>query len=158
LPTKRQQLNWVAYDRLHDTYYSWPGRTPGSRIDTTYTKVYVDDALLLYYNTAIDATPYSSSLHVYSPDDQVENNIVRSNNLAFKSNGSAYPRSAVFNDRDVQLGDVVHLTYVSEGDCDVTELWSTVVGFSSENVASRIRPASADGHNQATVSVRPAKL
>jgi len=142
-----------AYDRLHDTTYSWPQRNPGSRIDDKYTKVYIDDALLLYYNTAVDATPYScGSLHVYSPNDRPENNIVRSHNLAFKSNGAAYPRSGVFADRDVQLGDVVHMTYVSPGDCTATELWSTVTGFSSDNVKSRIAPASAEGHNQPSIT------
>jgi len=142
-----------AYDRLHDTTYSWPQRNPGSRVDDTYTKVYIDDALLLYYNTAVDATPYScGSLHVYSPNDRPENNIVRSHNLAFKSNGAAYPRSAVFADRDVQLGDVVHMTYVSPGNCNVTELWSTVTGFGSDNVKSRIEPANAEGHNQPSIT------
>ena len=142
-----------AYDRLHDTTYSWPQRNPGSRVDDKYTKVYIDNALLLYYNTAVDATPYScGSLHVYSPNDRPENNIIRSHNLAFKSNGSAYPRSGVFHDRDVQLGDVAHLTYVAPGDCTVTDLWSTVTGFSSDNVKSRIEPAHADGHNQASIT------
>jgi hypothetical protein len=141
-----------AYDRLHDTTYSWPQRNPGSRVDDKYTKVYIDNALLLYYNTAVDATPYScGSLHVYSPNDRPENNIIRSHNLAFKSNGAAYPRSAVFADRDVQLGDVAHVTYVAPGDCAVSELWSTVTGFGSDNVKSRIEPATADSHNQATV-------
>jgi hypothetical protein len=140
------------YDRLHDTTYAWPQRNPGSRVDDMYTKVYIDNALLLYYNTAVDATPYScGSLHVYSPNDRSENNIIRSHNLAFKSNGAAYPRSAVFGDRDVQLGDVAHVTYVAPGDCAVSELWSTVTGFGSDNVKSRIEPAIADSHNQATV-------
>ena len=142
-----------AYDRLTDTTYAWPQRNPGSRIDDKYTKVYIDNALLLYYNTAVDATPYScGSLHVYSPNDRPENNIIRSHNLAFKSNGAAYPRSAVFADRDVQLGDVVHMTYVAPNTCTVTELWSTVTGFGSDNVKSRIEPAQADGHNQQAVS------
>ena len=141
-----------SYDRLTDTTYAWPQRNPGSRIDDKYTKVYIDNALLLYYNTAVDATPYScGSLHVYSPDDRPENNIIRSHNLAFKSNGAAYPRSAVFADRDVQLGDVVHMTYVAPNTCTVTELWSTVTGFGSDNVKSRIEPAQADGHNQQAV-------
>lgn len=141
-----------AYDRLHDTCYPWPQRLPGSRVDDMYTKVFIDDALLLYYNTAVDATPYScGSLHVYSPNDRPQNNIVRSHNLAFKSNGAAYPRSAVFADRDVQLGDVVHMTYVAPGNCAVSELWSTVTGFSSDNVQSRIEPAVADGYNKPTV-------
>jgi len=140
------------YDRLNDTTYAWPQRNPGSRVDDMYTKVYIDNALLLYYDTAVDATPYScGSLHVYSPNDRPENNIIRSHNLAFKSNGAAYPRSSVFADRDVQLGDVVHVTYVAPNTCTVTELWSTVAGFGSDNVKSRIEPAQADGHNQPAV-------
>ena len=140
-----------AYDRLHATTYAWPQRTAGSRVDDSYTKVYIDSALMLYYNTAADNTGISAGLTVYSPDDGVTNNSVRSTALAFKSNGSAYPRSGVFHDRDVQLGDVVHMTYVASGSCEVTELWSDVIGFSSDNVKSRIEPAVAGGHNQQTI-------
>lgn len=152
VPSEKSASMLGSYDRLHDTTFAWPNRTAGGLVDDMYTKVYIDNALLLYYNTAVDATPYScGSLHVYSPDDRSENNIIRSHNLSFKSNGALYPRSAVFNDRDVKLGDTVHVTYVAPGDCTVTDLWSTITGFASDKVNSRIQPAHADGHNQPTV-------
>lgn len=147
-----------AYDRLHDTFYPWPQRQPGSMIDNPYTKLYIDKALLQYYSTESDATDYSDSetpelAAIYSPDAVRLNNVVRSGMLAFKSNGASYPRSNVFNDRDVQLGDVVHLRHVAVGDaCAETHLWSSVVGFSSDNVASRIEVAVSDEDNQDTIA------
>jgi len=95
------------YDRLNDTCYPWPQRLPGSVVDLPYVKLYVDDAMLRYYqhnmgesDTTITAVPGKT-------------NWVQSSTLSFKSNGAAYPRSSVFFDRDVQLGDVVQLRTVS---------------------------------------------
>ena len=147
-----------AYNRSADTCYPWPQRKPGSMIDNPYTKLYIDKALLQYYSTESDATDYSDSetpelAAVFSPDNVRLNNVVRSGMLAFKSNGASYPRSNVFNDRDVQLGDVVHLRHVDDNEaCTVTHLWSSVVGFSSDNVASRIEVAVNDEDNQNTIA------
>lgn len=131
-----------AYDRLNDVCYSWPQRTAGSRVDMGYVKLYADDAMLRYY------------IHNMGEEDTVitavENklNWIQSSNLSFKSNGAAYPRSAVFNDRDVQLGDVVKLRAVSaDDDCDETILETYVSGFASELVDSRILPAKSDVNN-----------
>ena len=147
-----------AYDRLNDTFYPWPQRKPGSTIDNPYTKLYIDKALLQYYSTESDATEYGDaetpeSAAVYSPDNVQMNNVIRSDMLAFKSNGSAYPRSNVFKDRDVQLGDVVHLRHVDDNEaCTVTHLYTSVVGFSSDNVDSLIEPAVSDEDNQVTIA------
>ena len=90
-----------AYDRLNDTCYAWPQRKAGSRIDQGYVKLFIDDAMLRYYihnmgesDTTITSVPGKT-------------NWIQSSTLSFKSNGAAYPRSSVFNDRDVQLGDIV---------------------------------------------------
>jgi hypothetical protein len=136
-----------AYDRLNDTCYPWPQRVAGSKVDPTYTKVYIDNALLQYYthNIGVGSTVVTAV--------SGRSNWINASDLSFKSNGSAYPRSAVFGDRDVQLGDVVKLRVVStDNDCDEVVLETTVAGFASELVSSRILPAEADVNNQDSTS------
>ena len=144
--TEKQTIALGAYNRLADTCYPWPQRKPGSVVDQDYVKVYLDNALLKYYD------------HSMADEDtditavEGKNNWVHSNNKSFKSNGSAYPRSSEFADRDVQLGDVVYLRSVDAGNnCLETELWTEVTGFASEAVDSRVLPATSDAGNQATV-------
>lgn len=144
-----------AYDRLNDTCYTWPQRLAGSRVDMPYTKLYIDDALLEYYKHDIGV----GSTVVTAVAGR--NNWIQASDLAFKSNGAAYPRSSVFADRDVQLGDVVKVRVVSEdSDCDEVVVETTVVGFASEQVSSRILPATADVDNQdsATATVATTEL
>lgn len=132
-----------AYDRLNDTCYAWPQRKAGSRIDQGYVKLFIDDAMLRYYihnmgesDTTITSVPGKT-------------NWIQSSTLSFKSNGAAYPRSSVFNDRDVQLGDIVKLRAVSQDDdCNETVLETYVTGFASDLVASRIQPARRDVNNE----------
>jgi hypothetical protein len=132
-----------VYDRLNDTCYPWPQRLAGSRVDPSYVKVYIDDAMLQYYShtvgdnaTTVTAVPGKS-------------NWIQSSNLSFKANGGSYPRSGVFYDRDVQLGDVVKLRVVSaDNDCEETVLETYVTGFASDLVPSRILPAVADVNNE----------
>lgn len=132
-----------TYNRLADTCYAWPHREPGSVVDLPYVKVHIDDAMLKYYvhnigesDTTITAVPGKM-------------NWISSSTLSFKSNSSAYPRSSVFLDRDVQLGDVVQLRSVSaDNDCEETVLETYVTGFASDLVPSRILPAATDVDNQ----------
>ena len=136
-----------AYNRLADTCYTWPQRAAGSLVDLEYTKLYVDNALLLYYEHNL-----TDSATIISPVAD-RRNWIQSNNLSFKSNTSAYPRSGVFNDRDVKVGDRVYLRSVSADiNCDETELWTEVAGFASAPVDSLIAPATADAANQPTVT------
>ena len=140
---EKQHTLLGTYDRLNDTCYAWPQRQPGSVVDLPYVKVHIDDAMLQYYvhnlgesDTTITAVPGKM-------------NWVQSSTLSFKSNGAAYPRSGVFLDRDVQLGDVVQLRSVSaDNDCEETVLETYVTGFASDLVPSRILPATADVNNQ----------
>ena len=131
------------YDYLNDACYAYPGRLAGSRVDDSYTKLYIDNALLKYYEHTVGQTATTISA--------VANRVnwIEASDLAFKTNGAAYPRSSVFGDRDVQLGDVVYLRAVSEdSECEEVELWTTVTGFASETVASEVEAAVADDDNQ----------
>jgi hypothetical protein len=132
------------YDRLNDVCYPWPQRKPGSIVDLAYVKIYMDDALLKYFEHELQST--------YTRITTVEGkfNWIQSDDLSFKSNTSAYPRSSDFLDRDVKAGDVVYLRTVvdNEDDCKELELWTEVVGFASDLVPSLIKPAEADDDNQ----------
>jgi hypothetical protein len=142
---EKEQSALGVYNRLSDTCYPWPGREPGSRIDDTYTKLRVDNALLLYYSHDVG----SPAEHNVTP---VANkpNWIKSNVLSFKTNGSFGRSDDVFYDRDVQLGDVVYLRSVTntETTCVETELETYVTGFASESVDSEIAPAYSDDNNQ----------
>jgi hypothetical protein len=141
-----------AYDYLNDTCYPWPQRLPGSNVDETYTKLYIDDALLLFYEHILGDT--STTITAVSG----RTNWIQSSDLSFKSNGAAYPRSSIFNDRDVQLGDVVYLRAVDTESCEEKELWTSVTGFASELVASQIEDAAADDDNQDTIASTTATI
>lgn len=136
------------YDRLNDVCYPWPGRRPGSIVDLAYGKVFVDDALLKYFEHDLQSTA-TRITHVTG-----KFNWIQSDDLSFKSNTSAYPRSSEFNDRDVKAGDVAYLRTVvdQDGACTEVELWTQVVGFASDLVDSLIKPAEADDDNQPTTA------
>jgi hypothetical protein len=143
-----------AYNRLAETDYAWPGRDPGGVIDMNYVKLYLDDALLLYFSDLISAGSLITAV-------SGRTNWIQSNTLAFKSNGTAYPRSAAFLDRDVKLGDTVYLRCVEDDEaCTEHELWTYVTGFASETVASDVDAAVAEDDNQAdtTASVSIEKI
>lgn len=138
-----------VYDRLNDTCYLWPQRLAGSRIDESYVKLYADNALLLYYEDLIsDVSTVTRA--VEDRVNWIESVAGLGDNAAaayFKTNGG-YPRSSQFNDRDVQLGDVVYLRSVSEDEeCEETELWTYVAGFASETVPAEIENATRDNAN-----------
>ena len=145
--TEKQAIALGAYDRLADTCYPWPLRKPGSVVDQDYVKVYLDNALLKYYAHAMG----DEDTTITAVDGK--NNWVQSDDMSFKSNGAAFPRSGEFADRDVQLGDVVYLRSVDSGNnCLETELWTEVTGFASTAVDSRVLPATFDAANQTTVN------
>lgn len=136
------------YDRLNDVCYPWPGRRPGSIVDLPYAKVYMDNALLKYFEHDLQST-YTTITHVTG-----KFNWIQSDDLSFKSNTAAYPRSSDFLDRDVKAGDVAYLrTVVDQNDeCKEVELWTEVVGFASNLIDSLIKPAEADDDNQPTTA------
>jgi hypothetical protein len=151
---EKGQSRLGAYMYDEDKCYLWPQRLAGSRIDYPYTKLHVDNALLLYYDK-----PISNVLTVVAPVEGRSNWIEAAAGdvedgaaVFFKANGTAYNRSSVFNDRDVKLGDTVYLRSVTGIDCVETTLWTTVAGFASQTVASEIENATGDPNNQATVT------
>lgn len=130
-----------TYDPTSDTAYSWPGRPAGGLVDTTYTRVFIDDALLQYFSDPVDSGSTIATVAGYP-------NRVRSSTLSFAANGTSYPHSATLKDRGVRVGDTVKLT------CTVSDvaytLWSYVSGFVAETVAAVTGTATADAANAST--------
>lgn len=148
---EKKLIRLGKYDATSDHCYLWPGRIPGSRIDFDYTKLYVDNALLLYYEDTI-ANVATTTRPVANRTNWIESVAGTGEGASavyFKTNGG-YPRSAVLNDRDVKLGDTVYLRSVTGEDCEETELWTTVAGFASETIPSEIEDATADLANKNT--------
>lgn len=145
---EKQAIGLGAYDRLADVCYPWPGRKPGSIVDLPYAKLYMDEALLKYFEHDLqDETTSVTAV-------EGKSNWIQSDTLSFKSNTSAYPRSSAFLDRDVKVGDVAYLRTVinTESTCEEKVLWTEVTGFASDLVDSVIKPAENDVNNQPTIA------
>jgi len=126
------------YDTVLDTNYAWPTLPAGAIVDQGYVKVYIKDALLKYYEDGL------SSGSVITKVDGFSNRII-SDTKSFASNGTAYPRSADFYDRNVKVGDVVKVRGISGGQ-SVT-LWTYVKKLIPSVVASSVGTVEVDASN-----------
>jgi hypothetical protein len=136
------------YDSLVDTCYDWPNRVAGGLIDQSYTRVVMKDALLRYFSDDLSA---GDSIVT---DTAYPNRII-ADTLAFADNGTDYPRSAEFLDRDVKVGDIAKIRAVVAS--TPHELWTYVAGFVAEEVAAIVAAATRDTDNAATQSAPTAE-
>lgn len=129
------------YDDSQDTDYLWPNRPAGAVVDTTYTTVYIENALLEYFKD--DAGGGDDILTVAG-----YHNRIKATSLNFATNG-AYGRTAdKFFDRDVKLGDEIRV----RAGTDV--VWATVKDLIANTVSATVAQASFDGNNPALQSVQ----
>lgn len=126
------------YDSVSQHCYPWPNQPAGSVIDLNYTELWIQDALLNYFVETGAGGGDITKVSGY-------NNQIRSSSLSFIANGVAYPRSATFDDRDVQIGDIVKVRVVVNSVEYV--LWTYVNGFVGDVVASTHGAATADANN-----------
>ncbi len=131
-----------VYDRLVDADYAWPNRPAGGIADQAYAKLWIKDALLLYFEDSISAGSTITKLAGY-------NNRIHSNTVNFVENGDDYPRAAALLDRDVQPGDVAKVRGIN-GDSDSVTLWTYVKRVISDEVPSTVAAADEDAANAAT--------
>jgi hypothetical protein len=137
---EKQVISLGEYDSQADSIYSWPEKPAVSKIDSSYVKLFAEEALLEYYvNNA-------SSGSVVAPVAGHKNR-VRDAGTSFKTNG-AYLRSADLYDRDVQLGDRVYIRGVVGG--EEYSLTSSVRGFVGDTVSAVLGSTVNDAANKAT--------
>lgn len=141
---ERELAKLGFYDSVADHAYAFPGRPAGGLIDASYTKVFIKDALLRYFDDEVSAGSTITRTAGY-------NNRVRSDSISFAANGTPdangdypYPISAGLGDRGAKIGDVVR---IRKGD---TTLWTYVNGFLGDAVAAVTGAAAADADNEAT--------
>lgn len=140
--TEKSSIFVDYYQSGSDTPYSWPGKTSGTLIDTGYTKVWIENALLNYLNDYIGIGSVVAPVSGYT-------NRVRAAGLVFKT-ANGVSRTAALYDRDVAVGDTVRIRGTVSS--VAYELWSTVAGFAAEATAASIAAASSDANNKANQS------
>jgi hypothetical protein len=134
-------------DGEYKTCYSWPQKPVGSVIDEEYTAVAIDNALLRYFRDTSHAMTKTAR------------NKIRHPSKIFKTNGSTYPRSADFYDRDVAVGDIVVVSGIptindgtsSESEESRVTLSTYVKAIEADVVAAVVDTSpTSDSANQAT--------
>lgn len=140
-------INVGLYDKDLARAIAWPDRTAGSKVDTDSVKVFIENALLLYY---ADLLGDSSNGRGTITNVSGRKNWVRSSTISFKDNGTDNPRSGLLLDRDVQIDDVVLLRGVTspDDDCVEEELWTTVTGFAAEEGDGEVLSAWEESNNK----------
>jgi hypothetical protein len=124
------------------TCYDWPGRPTGAEIDDDYTKLFIDNALLRYFqDTSNTIVPVVGTT-----------NTIQLEGTSFKENPAdpdSYPRDAALLDRDVQVGDIAVLSG-DDGEGGETVYLSTYVRNILPTMAdSSVASAEAYAANQA---------
>jgi hypothetical protein len=113
----------------YKTCYSWPERPAGGVVDDSYTKLFIDNALLRYLrDTSGDITRETASrirfpntALIDNPDDPV-----------------TYPRDTDLKDRDVKVGDSVKVVADDGIGGDPITLYTYVRGFVADTVAATV--------------------
>jgi len=131
------------YDNSVDEAYSWPNRPAGAVVDQSYTKVYIEDALLQYFSDALSSGNTITKLTGY-------NNRISAASLNWATNGT-YARDADLYDRDVAAGDVIRVRAVPSGG-DPVVLWTSVKSVIAEDVDAVVAAATKDAANPADQS------
>lgn len=132
------------YDDTVETCYAWPNLPLGGVVDPSYTQLWIENGLLLYFQD-LAGGGYGSQQKVSGYSNRVISSAVN-----FVANGNSYPRHASLLDRDVQVGDIVHVRAVVSA---VTyDLWTYVAGFVATPTASAIAAAAADANNAGSQS------
>lgn len=145
--SERELGSLGLYDNVSDTSYTWPNRPAGGLIDQTYTKLFIENALLQYFTDNLSSGSLITKVSGYA-------NRIRSATVNFATNGT-YARNASLYDRDVQIGDTIRVRGVPTGTGatgDAVTSWTYVRDLIADSVAAVIGSASADASNAATQS------
>ena len=134
------------YDRLLDTDYNWPNKPAGGVADASYTKLWIQNALLQYFQDTVSQGSVITKLDGF-------NNRIHSATKTFKTSttrdGTEYPRHSSLLDRDVKTGDIAKVRGVN-GTGDSITLWTYVKGIHGDTIDSTIGEVENDASNAAT--------
>lgn len=128
-------------DGVFKTCYSWPSKPATATIDNSYTKLFIDDALLRYWTDTSDTMTKTASNKIKHPSKSFISN---------PADPTTYPRHADFLDRDVQVGDSVRVTASSDGGTTLYHLCTFVRDIEANESASVVGTAAAVAANPAT--------
>lgn len=131
-----------AYNPSSEECFSWPGRQAGGVVDQDYTKVFIDDALLQYFNDPSG----DASVITYVPPGK---NRIRAQSKIFQT-ANGYSRSTELL-RDVKIGDVIKIVASACG--DPVTFWSQIVGLVADIVPAIVHAATSDINNQIATSL-----
>ena len=129
------------YDDQLDQSYLWPERPAGGLIDDDYSKIFIDNALLKYFEDSVGAGYTITRLAGF-------NNRIKSATGSFVTNGSNN-RLPELLDRDVKLGDIIKVRAQKSGG-GVATLWSYVQDLLPDEVGGSVDAAVDDANNAAT--------
>jgi hypothetical protein len=144
---EREFGNLGLYDNASNSNSLWPNRPAGAEVDPTYTKLYIENALLQYFTDDVSAGSAVTVAAGYS-------NRISSDSVNFSSNG-AYARDAALYDRDVKIGDIIRVRGVPTGTGSTgaaVTLWTYVRGLVADKLAASIGAAAVDASNAITQS------
>lgn len=113
----------------YKTCYSWPQRPTGGVVDTTYTKLRMDNALLRYlWDTTGDITRVTSS-RIRFPNTALIDN---------PADPETYPRDTDLFDRDAKVGDAVKVIADDGAGGDPITTYTYIRGFVADAVAASV--------------------
>lgn len=144
------------YNYLLGNTFSWLnnlGRAPGSIVDQAYTKVYIENGKLKYWND--EANPQSSSTSFVAGPGQViatpegTTNRVRFGNYNIVGS-SAGALDGSFYGRDVQVGDYLQARLNYNGTNYTAG--GTIIGFEADTQGSAVNTVALGAANKATQS------
>jgi len=129
------------YNPDTDESYLWPGRPAGGVVDTDYTRVFIDAALLQYYNDPGGDGSLIAAVDGYR-------NRVRFDALVLQTK-NGFNRSGVFLDRDVAPGDMLRLA-ASVCDGEPAELLAQILDLVADEIPAVIGVPAAESGNSDT--------
>jgi hypothetical protein len=126
------------YNPNSEQSYSWPNRPAGAIVDQSYTKLFIDDALLRYYESS------DSGDSITIPDGY--RNRVEASVTAFADHGADYPHtSGTLLDRGAKVGDAVRVRATVAA--TNYELCTHIAGFVGDTIAATVGAETADDAN-----------
>lgn len=130
--------------------YAWPGKPASSKIDTAYTKLGIDNAMLKYSSSTVEGASWAKET---GGTVEGRDRRINSDSINLKANASSSSaRHADLKDRDVAVGDHVIVTGSTSGG-GTYNLCTTVTGIESvgsdRTAATAASNATEDSNNLA---------